>query len=79
MDQRNAARHRILRAATIEFWGSTVPCMVRNMSDAGAMLDVAATTAEIPEYFTLIVRADGHRTLCRLVWRSQKRIGVAFE
>jgi hypothetical protein len=79
MDQRNAARQRILSAATIEFWGSTLPCMVRNMSDAGAMLDVAATTAEIPEYFTLIVRADGHRTLCRLVWRSQKRIGVAFE
>ncbi len=78
MDQRTAARHRILRAATIEFAGSTIPCMVRNMSDAGAMLDVA-TTAEIPELFTLAVIADGHRTLCRLVWRNEKRIGVAFE
>ena len=78
MDQRSAARHRILRTATIEFGGNTIPCMVRNMSDAGAMLDVA-TTAEIPELFTLFVRADGHRTLCRLVWRNEKRIGVAFE
>jgi hypothetical protein len=48
------------------------------MSDAGAMLDLA-TAAEIPELFTLTVRADGHRTLCRLVWRNTKRIGVAFE
>jgi hypothetical protein len=72
MDQRSAARHRILTAATIEFEGNTIPCMVRNMSDAGAMLDVA-TTAEIPELFTLTARADGHRT------RNEKRIGVAFE
>jgi hypothetical protein len=48
------------------------------MSDAGAMLDVAST-AEIPELFTLAVISDGHRTLCRLVWRNEKRIGVAFE
>jgi hypothetical protein len=48
------------------------------MSDAGAMLDVA-TTAEIPELFTLTVIGNRHRTLCRLVWRNEKRIGVAFE
>ena len=78
MDQRSAARHRILRAAMIEFGGNTIPCMVRNMSDAGAMLDVT-TTAEIPELFTLTAKADGNRTLCRLVWRNTKRIGVAFE
>jgi hypothetical protein len=48
------------------------------MSDAGAMLDLP-TTAEIPELFTLAVIADGHRTICRLVWRNEKRIGVAFE
>ena len=78
MDQRSAARHRILKAAAIEFGGSTIPCMVRNMSDAGAMLDLA-TAAEIPELFTLTAIGDGHRTLCRLVWRNTKRIGVAFE
>jgi len=78
MDQRSAARHRILRAATIEFGGSAIPCMVRNMSDAGAMLDLA-TTDEIPELFVLAVMADGNRMLCRLVWRKAKRIGVAFE
>ncbi len=78
MDQRSAARNRILRPATIEFGGSAIPCMVRNISGAGAMLDVA-TTADVPELFTLTVKADGHRTLCRLVWRNGKRIGVALE
>jgi hypothetical protein len=48
------------------------------MSDEGAMLDVAAT-AEIPELFTLTVRVGGPRSLCPLVWRNEKRIGVAFE
>ena len=77
-EKRANARHRVLKAATIEFGGGAIDCMVRNMSDAGAMLDLA-TAAEIPELFTLTVRADGHRTLCRLVWRNTKRIGVAFE
>jgi hypothetical protein len=67
-----------LKAGTIEFDGGPVTCMVRNMSDGGAMLDVA-TVAGIPGYFTLILRADGRRMPCQAVWWREKRIGVAFE
>jgi hypothetical protein len=52
--------------------------MVRNMSDAGAMLDVAAA-AGIPEHVTLILGADGRRMPCHVVWWKEKRIGVTFE
>ena len=78
MEQRTAPRHRVLKAGTIEFDGGPVTCMVRNMSDAGAMLDVA-TVAGIPGYFTLILRVDGRRMPCQVVWWREKRIGVAFE
>src|SRR5712672_1077191 len=57
MDQRSAARHRILRAATIEFGGSTIPCMVRNMSDAGARLRSIAENSASPMLEVVILDA----------------------
>jgi hypothetical protein len=42
MQQRASDRHRILKAATIEFGGGGITCMVRNVSDSGAMLDVSS-------------------------------------
>jgi hypothetical protein len=78
MDQRSAVRHRVLKAGKIVFDGSAITCMVRNMSDVGAMLDVA-TAAGIPEHFTLIMRADGRRMPCHVVWWKEKRVGVTFE
>jgi hypothetical protein len=78
MEQRTAPRHRILKPGTIEFDGGPVSCMVRNMSDAGAMLHVA-TAAGIPEHFTLVLGADRCRMPCQVVWWNAKRIGIAFE
>ena len=78
VEKRTFSRHRVLKAGTIEFGGGAITCMVRNMSDTGAMLDVA-TPVGIPDYFTLVLRANGHRMPCRLVWWKEKRIGVAFK
>ena len=78
MNKRASPRNRILKAGTIEFGGSAITCMVRNMSDTGAMLDVV-TPVGIPDHFTLVLRANGHRMPCHLVWWKEKRIGVAFK
>ena len=78
VEKRTFSRHRVLKAGTIEFNGGAITCMVRNMSDTGAMLDVA-TPVGIPHHFTLVLRANGHRMPCRLVWWKEKRIGVAFK
>jgi hypothetical protein len=78
MEQRRVQRHHVMKPGTIEFEGGRVICMIRNMSDAGAMLDVVAA-AGIPERFTLILREDGHRLPCQAVWWKERRIGVAFE
>jgi hypothetical protein len=67
-----------LKVGTIEFGDGAITCMVRNMSDAGAMLDVA-TPVGIPDHFTLVLRANGHRVPGRVVWWKERRIGVVFE
>ena len=77
MEHRSAVRHRVLKAGTIEFDGGAITCMVRNMSDSGAMLDVA-TAAGIPEHFSQILRGNRHRTPCQVVWWKEKRLGVTF-
>jgi hypothetical protein len=76
-EHRNAPRHRVLKAGTIGFGGSAINCMVRNISDTGAMLNVT-NPVEVPEQFTLALPADGQHMSCHVVWRREKRIGVAF-
>jgi hypothetical protein len=76
-ERRNKARHRVLKAGTIEFGGGAIDCTVRNLSDTGAALDVTSPVG-IPEHFTLFVQADGTHLSCTVVWRKEKRIGVRF-
>ena len=40
IEKRVFPRHRVLKAGTIEFDGGAINCMVRNMSNIGAALDV---------------------------------------
>jgi hypothetical protein len=78
MDRRVALRRSVRKAGMIEFPGGAFSCMVQNLSETGAALDVPNSIG-IPEHFTLIVveQADGVR--CRSVWRTERQIGVAFE
>ncbi|KRP96182.1 MULTISPECIES: PilZ domain-containing protein [Bradyrhizobium] len=76
-ERRDKARHRVLKAGTIEFGGGAIDCTVRNLSDTGAALDVASPVG-IPDHFTLFVQADGTHRTCTVVWRKEKRIGVRF-
>ncbi len=57
-EHRNTPRHRVLKAGTIKFGGAAINCMVRNLSDAGAMLEVTKPV-EVPEEFTLALPAEG--------------------
>jgi PilZ domain len=76
-NHRIAPRHRVLKAGTIEFGGGGIDCTVRNVSDTGAALEVTSPVG-IPERFTLVVPQDNIAKPCRVMWRKEKRIGVAF-
>ena len=77
-EHRVAARHRVLKAGTISFGGDGIDCTVRNLSETGAALEVV-TPLFIPDRFTLIVPTDQLKRPCHVVWRREKRIGVAFD
>jgi len=76
--QRIAPRRRILKAGTIEFGGRALDCIVRNLSETGAALEVV-TPLFIPDRFTLFIPSDQFKRPCHIVWRKEKRVGVAFD
>ena len=79
MDEpRITPRHRVLKAGTIEFGGGGLDCTVRNLSETGAALEVV-TPLFIPDRFTLFIPSDQFKRPCHIVWRKEKRIGVAFD
>ena len=78
VEKRSVPRHRVLKGATIAFDGNGVECTVRNLSSNGAALDVA-NLIRLPPSFMLVIEADQFIRRCHPVWRSDKRIGVAFD
>ena len=56
MDEHRAARrHRVFKAGSIQFGGSTIDCTVRNLANAGAMLEVVSQAAIPHDVQQLIV------------------------
>jgi hypothetical protein len=66
--------------ATIAFDGgrTRIPCIIRNLSETGAKLEVLnGPVSNIPRTFDLVVsrvRPQG----CTVMWRSLKELGVQF-
>ena len=73
-----APRRRVLKAGSITFGGGAIDCTVRNLSETGAALEVVSPLY-IPDRFTLIVQSDQLKRPCHVVWRNERRIGVAFD
>ena len=76
-ENRRASRRRVLKSATIEFDRGAHSCAVRNLSEAGAALDVPFALA-IPHEFTPTMVTDRVSRHCRVIWRKENRLGVAF-
>jgi hypothetical protein len=68
-----------LKAGTIAFGQAAgIDCMVRNLSDKGACLEVESPVG-IPDTFTLVIPHDALMRIAHVQWRNAKRIGVVFE
>lgn len=78
IEKRATRRYRVLKGGTIAFDGNGIECTVRNLSSNGAALDLASP-AGLPPSFMLVIEADQFIRRCRPVWRSERRIGVAFD
>lgn len=66
------------RPGVIEFYGRTVSCLVRSLSESGAALDVISPLG-IPDRFTLALPLEGTTHRYRLIWRREIEIGVTFQ
>jgi hypothetical protein len=77
-EKRTASRRRVLKSAfiVVSDRAPKLECTVRNISETGAGLQVS-TTIGIPAHFDVII--DGVRYRCRSVWRTDTKMGVAFE
>ena len=76
-EARNARRSRVMDLGLVRFGEMSVGCVIRNLTDEGAALDVGPQS-DIPDQFTLIVMAKKKIYSCNIVWRKNRRIGVAF-
>ena len=76
-EHRGVQRHRTLKGGRIVFndGRSTIDCTVRNLSEAGAKLDVSSVVG-VPERFDLAIGEEMRR--CRIAWRTSAQIGVEF-
>ena len=78
LEKRLQPRRNTMIKATLVFEGgrTRMDCLIRNLSDGGAKLEVASVR-NIPQSFDLLV--PGHRPQhCRVAWRALKEIGVQF-
>ena len=78
MERRSAPRKVVLMSGAIELAGGPISCLISNMSISGAALEIT-NSKDIPKRFSLFFKADGTRIPCRVAWRQDGRIGVAFE
>ncbi|WP_370640704.1 PilZ domain-containing protein [Xanthobacter sp. NFH-44] len=79
-ERRTTRRRRTLLTGKIILnqRSSVISCVVRNLSDTGACLEVPAAL-NLPDAFELKIEPGGACSQCRIVWRSATRIGVAFD
>ena len=54
----------------------SVSCMIHNISKEGALIE--AGTRELPDRFVLVNHMRRLKSVCRVVWRSNRMFGVRF-
>jgi hypothetical protein len=75
-ERRALLRHPVTGSGTIGLGDDATGCVIRNLSAAGAGLDLTGAGG-VPRHF--IFTAEGSQMPCHLVWRKEKRIGIAFD
>ncbi|EJN07568.1 PilZ domain-containing protein [Bradyrhizobium sp. YR681] len=77
IEKRAAQRYRVFKGGKLTFEDGGIACTVRNMSEGGAAIDLEVSVI-LPKSLTLSIARDNFVRDCREVWRSDRRIGLAF-
>lgn len=78
-DRRQSVRDKVLYGgmAEINESGSTMDCVVRNISERGACVEFDQA-ARLPDELNLTITRKGRSFLARLIWRQANKVGLAF-
>lgn len=78
-DRRQSVRDKVFYGAVAEIneRGSTMDCVVRNISEGGACVEFG-DAVHLPEELNLSVARKGRSFLARLIWRQANKVGLAF-
>lgn len=78
-EKRTTPRRRVLKGGKIFFHlgHSSIDCVIRNMSDTGAKLQVETTLA-IPDEIELLVNQDEMVYPSTVAWRKGAEMGIRF-
>lgn len=79
LEKRLAPRRNTMIEATVIYDGgrSRARCIIRNLSDTGAKLELASSVSNIPRTFDLVVGKVRPQS-CQVVWRAVRELGVQF-
>jgi hypothetical protein len=78
-ERRQEDRQRTLKSGKIVFNDkrSVIDCLIRNLSDNGACLQVNSANG-FPKCFELQIDSIEHSRPCRIVWETDTRLGIEF-
>ena len=79
LDRRQSVRDKVIfgGVAEINERGSTMDCVVRNISEGGACVEFDET-AKLPDEMNLTIARKGRSFFARMIWRQADRVGLAF-
>lgn len=79
-EQKPMPRGRTFLAGKVisNYGQSSIDCVVRRISDTGAVIEVESVFG-VPEHFHLLISGEGEPRPCKRSWQSEKQIGLLFE
>ncbi len=79
LNRRQSQRDKVLHGGVAEIneRGSTMDCVVRNISEGGACVEFDQA-AKLPEEMNLTIPRKGRSFLAKMIWRQANRVGLAF-
>lgn len=78
-DRRQGRRDKVFLGGVAEInkRGSTMDCVVRNINERGACVEIDEA-ARLPEKLGLSIPRKGRSFLAQTIWRHANRVGLAF-
>lgn len=77
-ERRSVGRTRLLKHAKILANRTTIPCTIVDLTNRGARIRLA-DARDVPNRFELYFGNRHAHRACRVTWRTENLLGVAFE